>query len=51
MATARAATPATLFAMERDAFRNLVAGSIGTSQDFDRVIQQRLEEIQTPPSG
>ena len=51
MATARAATPATLFAMERDAFRNLVAGSMGTTRDFDRVIQQRLEEIQMPPSG
>ena len=51
MATARAATPATLFAMERDAFRNLVAGSMGTTRDFDRVIQQRLEEIKMPPSG
>ena len=35
--------------MERDAFQNLVAGSMGTTQDFDRVIQQRLEEIRTPP--
>jgi uncharacterized protein YhbP (UPF0306 family) len=51
MATARAVTPTTLFSMERDAFRNLVAGSMGTTQDFDRVIQQRLEEIQTPPSA
>lgn len=48
MATVRAVTPTTLFAMERDAFHNLVAGSMGTTQDFDRVIQQRLEEIQTP---
>jgi hypothetical protein len=37
--------------MERDAFQDLVAGSMGTTQDFDRVIQQRLEEIRTPPSG
>jgi uncharacterized protein YhbP (UPF0306 family) len=51
MATARAVGPTTLFAMERDAFQNLVAGSMGTTQDFDRVIQQRLEEIRTPPSG
>lgn len=49
MATARAIVPTTLFAMERDAFRNLVAGSMGTTQDFDRVIEQRLEEIRTPP--
>lgn len=49
VATARAVVPTTLFAMERDAFRSLVAGSIGTTQDFDRVIQQRLEEIRTPP--
>jgi hypothetical protein len=31
--------------MERDAFRGLVGQSIGTTEDFDRVIQQRLEEI------
>jgi uncharacterized protein YhbP (UPF0306 family) len=51
MATARAVGATTLFAMERDAFQNLVAGSMGTTQDFDRVIQQRLEEIRTPPSA
>ncbi len=45
MATVRAVTPTTLFAMERDAFRGLVAQSMGTTQDFDRVIQQRLGEI------
>jgi uncharacterized protein YhbP (UPF0306 family) len=49
MATVRATTPTTLFAMEREAFQGLVAGSMGTTQDFDQVIQQRLEEIQTPP--
>ncbi len=47
MATVRAVTPTTLFAMERDAFRGLVAQSMGTTQDFDRVIQQRLDEIGT----
>jgi uncharacterized protein YhbP (UPF0306 family) len=51
MATARAVGPTTLFAMERDAFQDLVAGSMGTTQDFDRVIEQRLEEIRTPPSA
>jgi len=46
MATVRAVTPTTLFAMERDAFRGLVAQSMGTTTDFDQVIQQRLGEIQ-----
>jgi uncharacterized protein YhbP (UPF0306 family) len=51
MATVRAAAPTTVFAMERDAFRSLVGQSIGTTEDFDRVIQQRLEEIrQVRPS-
>ena len=46
MATVRAVAPTTLFAMERDAFRGLVAQSMGTTDDFDRVIQERLGEIQ-----
>jgi len=46
MATVRAVTATTLFAMERDAFRGLVAQSMGTTSDFDQVIQQRLGEIQ-----
>lgn len=45
MATVRAASATTLFAMPKEAFSGLVAGSMGTTQDFDRVIQQRLEEI------
>jgi nitroimidazol reductase NimA-like FMN-containing flavoprotein (pyridoxamine 5'-phosphate oxidase superfamily) len=45
-ATVRATSPTTIFAMERDAFRSLVAQSLGTTEDFDRVIQQRLAEIQ-----
>jgi CRP-like cAMP-binding protein len=44
-ATVRATTPATLLAMERDDFRALVAQSLATTQDFDRVIQQRLDEL------
>jgi CRP-like cAMP-binding protein len=44
VATVRATSPTTLFAMERDVFRSLVAQSMGTTGDFDRVIQQRLEE-------
>jgi hypothetical protein len=45
MATVKATAPTTLFAMERQAFQGLVAQSMGTTQDFDRVIQKRLEEI------
>jgi len=45
MATVRAVGQTTLFAMDRDAFRGLVAQSMGTTQDFDQVIQQRLDEI------
>jgi hypothetical protein len=45
MATVRAIRPTTLFAMDRDAFRGLVAQSMGTTRDFDQVIQRRLGEI------
>jgi CRP-like cAMP-binding protein len=51
MATVRAVTQTTLFAMERDAFRGLVAQSMGTTRDFDRVIQQRLEDIRADAAG
>jgi CRP-like cAMP-binding protein/nitroimidazol reductase NimA-like FMN-containing flavoprotein (pyridoxamine 5'-phosphate oxidase superfamily) len=50
-ATVRAVVPTTLFALDRDAFRGLVAQSLGTTQDFDRVIHQRLEEIQSGAGG
>jgi uncharacterized protein YhbP (UPF0306 family) len=51
MATVRAVSPTTLFTMERDAFRGLVAQSMGTTQDFDRVIRQRLDEIRGSQAG
>lgn len=41
-ATVRALTPATLLAMDRDVLRGLVAQSLATTEDFDRVIRQRL---------
>jgi CRP-like cAMP-binding protein len=44
-ATVRAVTAATLMTLERDAFREMVAQSLGTTSDFDRVIQQRLSEL------
>jgi uncharacterized protein YhbP (UPF0306 family) len=46
MATVKAITPTTLFAMEREVFRSLVAQSMGTTDDFDTLIRQRLDEIQ-----
>jgi|SRR5215211_931234 len=45
MATVRARRATTLFAMESDVFRSLVAQSMGTTEDFDSVIRQRLDEI------
>jgi uncharacterized protein YhbP (UPF0306 family) len=44
-ATLKAASPTRLLAIERDTFRNLVAQSLGTTPDFDQVIQQRLERL------
>jgi uncharacterized protein YhbP (UPF0306 family) len=51
MATVRALGRTTLFAMDRDSFRGLVAQSMGTTRDFDQVIQQRLEEIRGSNAG
>ena len=33
-------------AMERDTFRGVVADSLGTTRDFERVIQGRLERLE-----
>jgi uncharacterized protein YhbP (UPF0306 family) len=43
-ATIKAVSPTKLLAMERDAFRDLVAQSLGTTADFDRIIRARLDE-------
>lgn len=43
-ATVRALEPSTLLAMERDAFRTLIAESLDTARDFDLLIQKRLDE-------
>ena len=40
--TVKATTAATLFAIDRDTFRDLMAQSLGTTAQFDRVIQERL---------
>jgi uncharacterized protein YhbP (UPF0306 family) len=44
-ATVRATQPTVLLAMERDSFRTLVAQSLGTTEDFVQIIQQRLERL------
>jgi ATP-binding cassette subfamily B protein len=44
-ATVRAVQQTTLLAMDRDAFRGLVAQSLGTTENFDQVIQKRLTEL------
>lgn len=49
-ATVRATVPTTLLTMDRDAFRAIVSHSLATTQDFDRLIQQRLGEP-GPDSG
>jgi uncharacterized protein YhbP (UPF0306 family) len=50
-ATVQAVTPTTLFAMDRESFRSLVAQSLGTTENFDRVIQQRLDELAAGARG
>ena len=47
-ATVRALTRVTLLAMERETFKNLVAQSLGTTQDFDAVVRERLEREPRP---
>jgi uncharacterized protein YhbP (UPF0306 family) len=42
-ATATAQTDVTLLALQRDTFQKLVAGSLGATGDFDRVIKERME--------
>jgi uncharacterized protein YhbP (UPF0306 family) len=44
-ATVKALSPTTLLTMEREVFRNLVAQSLATTEDFDRVIRQRLADL------
>jgi CRP-like cAMP-binding protein len=44
-ATVRAMSKTTLLTMDRDVFRGLVAQSLATTQDFARVIRQRLAEV------
>jgi uncharacterized protein YhbP (UPF0306 family) len=43
--TLKARTDVKLLTMERDTFRNLVAQALGTTADFDRIIQSRLKDM------
>jgi nitroimidazol reductase NimA-like FMN-containing flavoprotein (pyridoxamine 5'-phosphate oxidase superfamily) len=42
IATVKAKSPTTLLAMDRDSLKSLVAGSLGTTEEFDRVIRERM---------
>jgi uncharacterized protein YhbP (UPF0306 family) len=44
-ATVTAKSSAKLLVVERDTFRDLVAQSLGTTEEFDSVIQERLEAL------
>src|SRR4029453_12315335 len=44
-ATVRAIVATTLLTMDRNAFRGLVAQSLAATQDFDRLIRQRLADL------
>jgi hypothetical protein len=47
----RAVTPASLLTMNRDTFRALLAQSLATTQDFDQIIQQRLDSLAAGGAG
>jgi len=46
-ATVRAIVATTLLALDRVAFHDLVAQSLGTATDFERIVQHRLGELET----
>jgi uncharacterized protein YhbP (UPF0306 family) len=48
--TVRARTDVTLLTMERDAFRDMVAQSLGTTADFNQLIAARLKALAREPS-
>jgi len=50
-ATVKAAVPTTLLTMDRDVFRKLVAQSLATTEDFDRVIRQRMGDMGSKGRG
>ena len=50
-ATLRARTDATLLTMERDAFRDMVAQSLGTTADFNQLVAARLRAMAREPSA
>jgi uncharacterized protein YhbP (UPF0306 family) len=44
-ATVRTTKPTTLLSMDHESFRTLIAQALGTTEDFDQVIQERLERL------
>lgn len=44
-ATVRAVSHAKLLAMHRDMFQHLVAQSLATTDDFDRIVRERMREL------
>jgi ATP-binding cassette subfamily B protein len=44
-ATVKSVRSTTLLAMDRDTFRDLVAQSLTTAETFERLVQQRLDDI------
>jgi hypothetical protein len=48
--TLQARTDATVLTMERDAFRNMVAQSLGTTADFNQLVSARLKALGREPS-
>jgi uncharacterized protein YhbP (UPF0306 family)/quercetin dioxygenase-like cupin family protein len=45
IATVRATAQTTLLTMDRDALKTLVAGSLGTTEEFDQVIRDRITSV------
>jgi len=48
IATVKAKTATTLLSMDRDALKSLVAGSLGTTEEFDQVIRERMSAAEHP---
>ena len=49
-ATLQARTDVAVLTMERDAFRNMIAQSLGTTADFNQLITSRLKALAREPS-
>lgn len=50
VATVRATTPTELLALDRDLFRGIIASSAETVEDLQRIVRQRVAELQAGSS-